>query len=333
MQLQNAKSRLTGTVMKKILRVHIGNDLCEIELPDKDKSVFIVGADSYYGRNFAEHWKQHGYTVYGCGSKKFNTAGILDNYYVTDYSAWKIPDIKFAWLLICHDAQNGFEDHFRVIKNLCESLLQEERSINIVYLSSSLIYDSSSKSIKENYRIVPHNQYEMTIATAENCLHEYSFRSKGKLLPYILRCGDVYGDLIKGVPYPSLVSKYFSMVQNMDHLFVPGMGASERTLHHISDVCESSIAFLNSDFPPRCVNLPGEKISVVEIAVSFSRKYNMEIYMVDSTEVDNEKFGDFYTPYSGNRWTSSHLFKKVVKFTPRYKFRTWFRTVQEAKHA
>ena len=313
--------------MVKEIHLKIGGEDCLAELPDRGKSIYIVGADTYYGAHLALHWRQHGYTVSGCGATAALRPEIFTRYEVTDYSALPLPEAKFAWIFYCHDAHDGFAEHLRGVQTLGDTLLKRQREYKIAYLSSGAIYESSAKPLRENARIQPHNQYELAAATAENCLQECCFQSGGKILPYILRCGDIYGSEFGQSSAYGLIGRYLTAARAGQPLLIPGLGNTSRSLLHVADACEAAIKILTMDFPPQCVNLPGEKRMIIELALAIADKYHIEADMgANSTEL-REMLDDEFSPYAGHRSLSSAFFRKCVDFVPVHKFDTWLKSI------
>ena len=75
---------------------------------------------------------------------------------------------------------------------------------------------------------------------------------------------------------------------------------------------------METDIPPRCVNIPGERYSIIDIVIAIAEKYQTETCMGSGSEL-----GDDYSRYGGNRNLSAALFKKIVDFVPDYSFRSW----------
>lgn len=291
-------------------------------LPERTDRIYIIGADSFLGIHFAMHWFAHDHAVDGCG-KSQSAVSFPGQYSVSDYRGWNIPDKNYSWLMLCHDPRTGYEEHIALIRSLCEYLLLDKRSIRICYLSSAAICASSGRAIRETTGISPHNALEVTIASAEHWLQAYCCQSDGRLLPFIFRLGDIYGNELGIAPAcGGLVNRYIRDAIAEKTLSIPGLGNTYRSLSHIGDVCEAVIQLMTTDVPPHCVNIPGERYSMIDIAVAVSERFGNEISMSDGNE-----FGDDYSPCGGHRNLSGSLFKKIVNFTPTHSFKKWLTSV------
>lgn len=308
------------------LKVNPKNARLKSSLPERDAMVYIIGADSFLGAHFANHWLTHGYEVDGCG-KSALTAPFPGCYSVSDYREWDIPDKKYSWFMLCHDPRTGYGEHIDLIRSLCEYLLPDKRSVRICYLSSASICASSGRAIRETSGISPHNALEAAIASAEHWLQAYCCQSEGRLLPFIFRLGDVYGDELGSAPaYGGVVNRYIRDAMAGKVLNIPGLGNTFRSLSHIGDVCEAAIKLMEADVPPRCANIPGERYSMIDIAVAISDRFGNEISISDGSE-----FGSDYSPCAGHRNLSASLFKKIVDFTPTHSFKKWLATLPPAR--
>jgi nucleoside-diphosphate-sugar epimerase len=198
----------------------------------------------------------------------------------------------------------------------------QKRSVRICYPSSAAICASSKQAIRETSEIAPHNRLEMAIATAENWLKTYCYESDSNILPFIFRLGEVYGDDLGFAEKPGLVNHYLNAALKQKILQIPGLGSCYRSLSHIGDVCEASIKIMEMNIPPRCVNIPGERYSIIDIVVAIAEKYQTETCMGSGSE-----FGDDYSRYAGHRNLSASLFKNMVDFTPAHSFKNWLATV------
>lgn len=304
--------------MKKVLTLKLNGSEMELEFPDRDNVIYIVGADTYLGAHFVKHWLAHGYEVFGCGSAKSVPNVAMSGYSVTDYRTWNIPHKKYSWLMFCHDPRNGYDEHTGAVRSLCEYLMAAKRSVRIYYPSSATVCTASKRAIRETNEIVPHNRLEMAIVTAEQWLQTYCCESDSGILPFIFRLGEVYGKELETENAPGMVNQYLCDATKKKTLQVPGLGNRYRSLTHVGDVCEASIKVMEMDIPPRCVNIPGERYSIIDIVIAIAEKYHNETGMGAGGEL-----GDYYSKYVGDRTLSASFFNRMVSFVPNYSFKNW----------
>lgn len=208
---------------------------------------------------------------------------------------------------------------------MCDNLKTISGRWRTVYFSSVSVCFNENGLVKENDLLRPHNQLEMSIISAENWLHVNAYESEGQIIPYIYRLCDLYGSEFFELDSTGLLNKIVSDAIKKKRLSLPGLG-TWRNRYHICDACESLIAVMESAIPPNCLNIPGERYNTADIIFCLSNRLNLEVEMNKG-----ENYGDDYSHYAGNRNVSKVFFSNIVKFSPQYTFKTWFRSLQKTK--
>lgn len=202
-----------------------------------------------------------------------------------------------------------------------ENLEANEISAKICYPSSFMICESSKRGITEECRIIPHSELEMAIATTELYLNIKSYNSKYRLITYIHRFGEIYGDEIGCHNLPGLVNQYWKNARQMEAIKMHGMGLQSRTLTHITDACRNSIQCMNLDFSPRIINIAGEKMSIADFTMLISLHFNAE-----TTFTSPEEQNIYCNSYAGDQHLSSSLIKTLIVCKSQYTFRKWLKS-------
>ena len=301
-------------------------------LPKKNNRVFVVGADSYLGGHFVKYWLENGCEVHGCGEQHLANELLKQiKYSVTDYLTWHLPVTDYDWIIICLDPAQNSKKYLGSIQGLCNYIESNKITAPICYPSSYMICETNSKrAISENVRITPHSEYEMNIAAAELYLTMRSYRTDGLLLSYILRMGELYGQEITFgyiVATPGLINEYWKNAMAGNSLDMYGLGLKKRTVTHIADACRFAIKYMNLDFAPRIINVPGERMQVVDFLMAIASHYNVNTSLVSPAQNNI-----FCNRFSGNQVLSDKLAKALVKYEHRYTFKRWLMQ-QPTSHA
>lgn len=204
------------------------------------------------------------------------------------------------------------------MRSLLDYLNRENRSARIVYPSSVVISDETNNGIREQTGIHPHNEYEVTLATAENWLYASSCETDCRVLAYVVRLGEIYGSEMPMDLLPGLINGYVRKAERKSVIGIPGLGASRRSLCFIGDACEAAIHVLQRDFPPQCFNVPGERYAIIDVVAEIMQKFDAETEVVDG-----KSFGCDYSPYAGNKVVSGTLYKKLTDYRPAVTFKRW----------
>lgn len=291
------------------------------EIPQRSNTVYIVGVDTYLGGHLAKSFLDSGIRVFGCGDSHI-LPGVLSNvkYTVTDYSGnWDFIAVdKYDWIIICHDPRKGRKCHLLVIESLVEYLRTKNMGTRLCYPSSSSICKEVHGKITEESPLCPRSELGLTIASAEIFLQSIAYSRISPLYSYILRFGDIYGDNIGLSNLPGLVNHYIEEAQQKRVVSMYGLGLEQKTITNVQDVCRLTLQYLNLDFQPKLINLPGEKITIAEITAIIAKKFGVEIQQIPLQISD-----DIFDPYGGNQVLSVREIKSVMKYRLNIKFEPW----------
>lgn len=293
------------------------------ELPDKNNRVYIVGADSYFGIHFARYWLENGVEVHGCGCKDNLSDELREvKYSKSDYSKWELCGLDYDWIVVCLDPTWKMESYLSTIQSLCNYLESNNISTHICYLSSFRVCDSNSRhTILETARLMPRSEYEMNIAVAELYLKMRSSQMNGRLPVRIVRMGEVYGNEFESGgdrTYPGLINESLRQASVGKPVVMYGLGLKKWTVTHVSDACRFSIKYMNLDFAPEIINVPGETLCVADVLMNIARHFH-----ADSVLAAASQNSVFCNKFAGDQVLSRKSARQLIAYEPQYRFRQW----------
>lgn len=295
----------------------------KFELPDKNNNVYIVGADTYLGLHFAKYWLAAGGNVFACGMKSHLPKELESVAYTqTDYSSWNLTENKYDWIMLCLDPSMARMYYLNTIGSLCDHLDGNRISVHICFPSSFMMCEAkNNRSIPENSKLIPHSEYEMNLAMAELYLNMRSYNLENDILTYVVRMGEIYGNEFvtdADMSAPGLINSAWNAAINGNPIKMYGLGEKKRTVTYIADACCFAIKYMNLDFAPREINVPGEKMRIVDFLTLLA-----EHYKVDTPLASPSENATFFNRFSGNQTLSENHAKKVVKYECKVTFRQW----------
>ena len=187
-------------------------------MPEK---FLILGANSFYGRNFADLVESRGDVAL-----RVRHYGIEDADYIVNFASkslvaesWDAPE---EWL-----EANAVE---------FTSVLRRVANIKkFIHVSTPEVYGSTPHWVKEGHPFNPTTPYAVSRAAGDMMLKAYH---KAYGLPAIItRTANIYG---KGQQEYRLIPKAIRARQNGERLALHGYGASARSFIHVRDACEAT---------------------------------------------------------------------------------------------
>lgn len=287
------------------------------------KEVVIIGADTFIGSHMAKAMADSGHKVIAYGMNKAMTLPDAITYYTTDYLHYNLsPDYKLV--LFCHDVAMDRDLHVQALSALCEHLdaiHSVDRQVHLVYFSSTNICNANGHRISENSEIYPHCLRDAAVVQAEMLLKTWCSLSRNAIVPHVFRHGELYGES-DAFPTPAgHVNECLTLARRGRPLEFYGNLNQARTLTHVDDFAEAVVAVLEEGFTPSRINIPGEKVTVVDFLMGIAEHYGVEWEpTIQRPVVLNEN-----VPFlSSDRLLNAAVFKSIVPdFKPKHKFANW----------
>ena len=289
------------------------------EQGDASAMFTVVGTDTYLGAHMEKHLRSKFQLVYGY-SQNEEIAVDIREIPVNEINKLpkNIPSVKSDWFVVCIDPGIGFEKYIEKLKRLFDDLAAQGFIGDICFLSSAaLCMPDIGQKITEDTIVYSRNEHDLAFAVGEQLLTVLGCSGKGYAVPHIMRIGVPYGDEIGMEKLPGLVNRLVADAQNQSAVQIPLGREAKRSLTHISDICESVIGLMCSEYCPPLVNIPGETKSIGDIGRAISENCQAVFKESGLSRYDDL---DFYT---GDQELSDDIFKEHLKYNRRYSFEKW----------
>lgn len=190
----------------------------------------IVGASSFYGRNFAELVRSKGDEATEISLRSWMPHQIAEAQpnYIVNFSAanvvaesWDVPSLYLNANVLQH-------------QSLLNAIL-DRPEVPYVHVSTPEVYGSRKGWIAENQRFAPSTPYAVSRAATDMMLAAYH---KAQGFPAIItRTANIYGP---GQQAHRIIPKAFATLRAGGKLPLEGDGNSIRGFIHVRDACEAT---------------------------------------------------------------------------------------------
>ena len=283
----------------------------------------VIGIDTFIGSHLAKAMAASGCKVIGYGMHETPSPSDAITYKTTDYLHYNLPP-ECNMVFFCHDVALDREMHIQALSALCEHLAaihSEDNQVHLAYFSSTNICNANGHRISEDSEIYPHCLRDAAVAQAEMLLKTWCCLSGNAISPHVFRYGELYGEE-DGFPTPAgHVNECLALARQGKTLVFYGNLNQKRTLTHIDDFADAVAAILQQGLTPSRINIPGEKLMVVDFLMGISGHYGVEWEpSICRPAVLNEN-----VPFaSSDRLLNAAVFKSIVPdFKPKHRFKSW----------
>ena len=300
----------------------------------RSEEVVIIGADTFIGSHLAKAMAASGHKVIGYGAREaaatsatsmHDVSALPDTitYKPTDYLYFNLPP-ECNLLFFCHDVAENRDLHVKALSALCEhlaSIHSVDRQVHLVYFSSTNICNANGRRIREDSEISPHCLRDAAIVQAEMLLKTWCSLSGNAIAPHVFRYGELYGETDAFPTQAGHVNECLALARQGKTLVFYGNLSQARTLTHVDDFAEAVAAVLQEDFTPSRINIPGEKVTVVEFLEKIAEHYGVEWEpTTQRPSILNEN-----VPFlASDRLLNAAVFKSIVpEFKLKHKFANW----------
>jgi dTDP-glucose 4,6-dehydratase len=280
----------------------------------------IVGASSFYGRNFAELVRARGDQVTEISLRSWMPQQIAEaqpNYIVNFAAAnvvaesWDVPSLYLNTNVLQHQS--------------LLNVILDRPVVPYIHVSTPEVYGSRKGWIAENQRFAPSTPYAVSRAATDMMLAAYH---KALGFPAIItRTANLYGP---GQQEHRIIPKAFATLRSGGKLKLEGDGNSIRGFIHVRDACEATYRVCKQGVPGETYHIATKHVLTIQQLVKMicemvGKKYGDCVesapdrlgkdycYMLDSAKVRALGWTDKiriteglaeYAAWSGNRPTS-----------------------------
>jgi UDP-glucose 4-epimerase len=286
--------------------------------------VMIIGSTGYLGSNLRQYLEEQNHEVVDPSSVLGNRFDITNIDHVNAI-AWHADVIYILAGLTgtVNSFQNSIE-HLNTnvmgIRHLLEAISQSEYRPRLIFPSSRLVFKGSHTPLLEDSPREARTVYAVSKIAAEHLLEAYSVRFE---IPCtVVRVCVPYGQLVTGPYRYGTVGFMLEQARTQRVIKLFNRGIMRRTVTHMLDLCKLLDRLATSQQAGYEVfNVPGENLSLFEVATAISNQLNVRIRMIEWDESTRRtESGD--TIFDGSR-----VFEKLG-WLPTETFRGWVNTLQ-----
>lgn len=171
-----------------------------------------------------------------------------------------------------------------MLLNILNCYSNKKSSARIIYPSSRLIYRNSDEKISEESVIDCKSIYAMTKYSAENYLRMY--KEVFGINYVILRICTPIGTLLKDFGHYGTFEIFKNQAIEKSEITIFGDGLQKKTFTDMSDICKAFALLSDRDnIRYSDYNLGGQELSLLEIAQSIAKEYNVPVKHIPWPEI------------------------------------------------
>ena len=196
------------------------------------KIIGITGASGVLGRYFIKKYKNYKYDIFKYDIKNYKEV----KYWIENTKAEYI--LHFASKVSTNYVKKNYQDAIKVnyfgTKNLVYSILNSKKNIWLFFASTSHVYKSCDKSLKETDITKPLTLYGKTKLKAENYLLKILRKKKMNIC-----IGRIFSFTDKKQSMPYLIPSLFKKIKNHKYKINLKNLNHDRDFCHIDDLCKA----------------------------------------------------------------------------------------------
>ena len=289
----------------------------------------LIGSNGYLGRHLAHHLQKNGYEVITAdiAEASKDTSFQYISCDASIYSNFKNLPIETVEVIYFFTGLTGtsagfqkYEDFIKVneitLLNLLKAHTECQSKAQIIFPSTRLVYkgiantplkEDSEKEFKTVYAI---NKYA--------CEQYLEMWGRNFNTPYtILRLCVPYGNMLEGAYSYGTLGFFLGKATVGQPITLYGDGSLKRTFTHIADVCTYfQLAAENPNMQMGIFNIPGDDLSLKEVATLISEKYASHIEYVPFPISD-------LLIESGDTIFNGQKIKTITNYVPYYTIKNW----------
>lgn len=286
--------------------------------------VMIIGSTGYLGRNLRQYLDVQNHEVVD-PSSVLGTRFDITNVDHVNAISWHVDVIYILAGLTgtVNSFQNSVE-HLNTnvmgVRHLLQAISQSAYRPRLIFPSSRLIFKGSHNLLLEDAPREARTVYAASKIAAEHLLEAYAMRFD---IPCtIVRVCVPYGQLVTGPYRYGTVGFMLEQATTQRVIKLYNRGIMRRTFTHVHDLCNFFDRLATSQQAGYEVfNLPGENLSLFEVATAIANQLNVRVEMVQWDELTKRtESGD--TIFDGSR-----VLEKL-RWLPNESFQGWVRTLQ-----
>lgn len=239
------------------------------------KSVAIVGANGFLGKNLVDVFLKQGYAVVAVYNQ---SKGVLihENLKWMKWSEFiqdqqSIEAIVYAASIIPYGFMNEYDDAMLKVNALNPfELRQLYPDVHFLYISSVSVYDNAKAPINELSPLLPKGAYAESKLAGE-------LISRGFSRCAILRCSSIYG---LGMNASTFIPRCLQQAKENGVITIYGDGSRCQNYIHVEDVAEMCLRIANQEITGEFLAVSPISIDNHAIAVAISNQCDCKVQYV-----------------------------------------------------
>jgi len=234
----------------------------------------IFGSKGYLGRQLLCYFTHQGVA---CDGFDVPECDIIDSVFWATFDPSKYDAILFFSGLTGTERSFGDAINFTAVNEMgLLHLLSKVSSLRgkaprIIFPSTRLVYRGGDGLLGEDAPKEPKTVYAVNKLACEGYLSAYHNRYE---IPYtIVRIGIPYGNLVDGNISYGTIGFFQKQLQENQIITLYGKGEVRRTFTHVEDLC-TAIDDVAKKSVTGVFNMPGEDLSLFEVAQKMAEKHN-----------------------------------------------------------
>lgn len=249
----------------------------------------IIGANSYIARNMIALNQQKQYaelqlfdyaSTHIDGAENYHTLHVLSQ----DEMSEAVKDCDLVYFFVGKTGTiQGFDEpdvfldiNERALLRLLNACRSQDTKAKVIFPSTRLVYRGTDKPIKEDGEKEFKTPYAMQKYACEQYLSMYHVVYGVDYC--ILRLCVPYGTLVEPVSSYGTLDFFIRQAHEEGRISIYRNGSQKRTFTYICDLCE---VLWQAGLSENCINdiynVPGEELSIAEVAAKVARLYDVDI--------------------------------------------------------
>ncbi len=155
--------------------------------------------------------------------------------------------------------------------------LEESKVKQLIFLSSTGVYGSTTSAVNENSLSHPDSFYSISKLRAE----QHIKRLSDKIKTVIIRLGNVYG-YSKSMRFDAVINRFMFDAHFTNRITINGAGSQHRSFIHIDKTTEVLSKLLSSEIPGGIYNLVDKTLSILDIVEVMKTVYpDLESFFIN----------------------------------------------------
>jgi len=251
----------------------------------------VFGSNGYIGKNLTFYLSSNGHNVIIPRNNSGSQIDIRDRLELESID-WDVDVIYFFSGLTGNsqsflEYKNFLESNELGILNILDSITSSKYKPRLIFPSTRLIYEGSTRRLKEGDKKDPKTIYGVTKLSCEYYIRAYSEIYD---IDYtILRICVPYANFVDDSYSYGTIGNFINQIEKSNEIILYGDGRQKRTFTHMHDLLAGiHLSSTSRKAKNETYNLPGEDFTLLEVAELLSERYGTKISFVPWPDIEKK---------------------------------------------